>query len=498
VLSVFFLDRVSSYRVYNPDGSTTLGHFGQWFEEIYQNYARKPEFQGVYAFDKAAVHNGYFAQDKKAVSPYGESDFKTKADAESGAFELIMRDKERLLDIEEPLRFIFSHSALREGWDNPNVFQICTLAETGSEIRKRQEIGRGLRLCVNQDGQRIFDRDINRLTVVANETYEDFARQLQTEMEQDGAVFNPDMIRNERDKVEVKLRKGYEADPHFKDLWDRIRQRTRYRVHYSTADLVAAASKAIREKMPGIEKPRMVVTRTDIDISNKGLQAKETGSQSREVDVKFVIPDLVGQIQSKTKLSRSTVARILLETGRLGEALNNPQVFIDRTSEMIEGVMREFLVDGVEYVKIDGSLYEMRRFELDDLKEIFKSNLHVVTKPDKTLFSHIEIDSNSGPERKFAEACESNEDVLFYIKLPRWFEIETPVGAYRPDWALAYRNDQTLYFVAETKDTGPGQGVNLNLLSPIEQLKIECGKRHFKNFEEVRFKVVKTLQELVT
>jgi type III restriction enzyme len=121
-----------------------------------------------------------------------------------------------------------------------------------------------------------------------------------------------------------------------------------------------------------------------------------------------------------------------------------------------------------------------------------------VEKQEKTLFSHIVIDSNSGPERAFAQACEDNADVLFYIKLPRWFQIETPVGPYNPDWAVAYRNDTTLYFVAETKKTGNGGHVRLDLLRPIEDLRIECGRRHFKNFEEVRFKVVSTLQELVS
>ena len=113
------------------------------------------------------------------------------------------------------------------------------------------------------------------------------------------------------------------------------------------------------------------------------------------------------------------------------------------------------------------------------------------------LFSHILIDSNSGPEQAFAKACEDNEDVHFYIKLPKWFLIETPVGSYNPDRALVYRNDETLYFVAETKDTGGKDGVNLSLLRPLEQLKIECGKRHFKQFEEVRFRVVKNLAELI-
>ncbi len=129
--------------------------------------------------------------------------------------------------------------------------------------------------------------------------------------------------------------------------------------------------------------------------------------------------------------------------------------------------------------------------------DVFASNVHAVDKQEKTLFSHIVIDSNSKPERLFAQACEDNDDVLFYIKLPRWFKIETPVGSYNPDWALAYRNDKTLYFVAETKSTGTGDHVQLGMLHPIEDLRIECGKRHFKNFEEVHFKVVSSLTKLV-
>src|SRR6185437_31858 len=119
----------------------------------------------------------------------------------------------KLLDINTPLRFIFSHSALREGWDNPNVFQICTLNETKSEIKKRQEIGRGLRLPVNQDGQRIFDQNINKLTVVANESYDDFAKALQREIQEDCGVDFSGRIKRTDAKRKVNLRKGFEADP---------------------------------------------------------------------------------------------------------------------------------------------------------------------------------------------------------------------------------------------------------------------------------------------
>lgn len=505
VLSVFFIDRVSNYRVYAEDGTTSQGKFAEWFEDIYAQYQAKDEFAGLLTAHATAVHNGYFSQDKRAVSPFETLTGKTNADAEASAFELIMRDKERLLGLDEPLAFIFSHSALREGWDNPNVFQICTLAESSSEIKKRQEIGRGMRLAVNQDGERVRDPAINRLTVIANESYEDFANQLQTEMVEAGVRFKREMVQNERDKVTVRLKKGFDTDPQFIALWERIRARTRYSVAYQTSELTAKAASRINSKMPPIERPKIALTRAEIAIGTDGVIGKQTGYRTQTIEAKYVMPDFVGQVQGKTGLAKSTVARILLDSGRLNDAVNNPQAFIDHASELVNAVKREFLVygdgsegSGVKYVKLEGAVYEMRRFEHDDLMEVFASNVRAVEQQEKTLFSHIVIDSNSNPERLFAQACEDNADVLFYIKLPHWFQIETPVGPYNPDWAVAYRNDTTLYFVAETKKTGNGDHVQLDLLRPIEDLRIECGKRHFKNFEQVQFRVVSRLEELMS
>ena len=493
VLSVFFIDRVANYRAYGEDGTTKKGKFALWFEEIFEQYRGKPEYAGLYEFGAEAVHNGYFSQDKQGRLK--DSTEKGSQD-DNDTYALIMRDKEKLLDPLEPLRFIFSHSALREGWDNPNVFQICTLAETSSELKKRQEIGRGLRLAVNNKGERILDRNLNRLTIIANESYEDFAKTLQTEMEQQGIAFKKEMVHNERDKVTVRLRKGYEADQKFLALWERIRQRTRYRVRYSTEKLIEQAAEAVR-KMPAIERPKVAISRADISITEKGVTGTEVGRRTQEIEAHYMMPDFVGQIQGKTSLAKSTVAAVLLQSGRLADAINNPQAYIDQVTEAIKGTKRALLVEGVEYVKMDSLVYELHRFKDDDLMEFFESNVMAVQKEDKTLFSHIVIDSNSGPERAFAKACEDNEDVHFYIKLPRWFTVETPVGPYNPDWALVYKNDETLYFVAETKDTGGKNGVELALLRPLEQLKIECGKRHFKQFEQVRFKVVKSLVELI-
>lgn len=184
VLSLFFIDRVANYRIYNDDNTTSLGKIGQWFEEAFRDLTAKPIYKGLIPFDVREVHNGYFSQDKQGH----DKDTRGNTADDEDTYNLIMREKERLLDPDVPLRFIFSHSALREGWDNPNVFQICTLNETQSAEKKRQEIGRGLRLPVNRDGERVHDETINRLTVIANESYEDFARTLQTEFEEDFGI----------------------------------------------------------------------------------------------------------------------------------------------------------------------------------------------------------------------------------------------------------------------------------------------------------------------
>ena len=189
VLSLFFIDRVSNYRYYDEDGNPQKGIYAQLFEKHYKDLIRQPKYHTLFKdidVDTAAeeVHDGYFSADKKGVL----KDTSGSTLADEDAYNLIMKDKERLLSFDTKLRFIFSHSALREGWDNPNVFQICTLNETKSEVKKRQEIGRGLRLCVNQNGERQYGFSINTLTVIANESYEEFAAALQKEYETESGI----------------------------------------------------------------------------------------------------------------------------------------------------------------------------------------------------------------------------------------------------------------------------------------------------------------------
>ena len=194
-LSLFFIDHVDNYRIYNPGGGTSKGKFAEIFEEEYNNIVGSlqldlyddPEYiQYLHRFTAEQVHNGYFSRDKKGhFVQLSES----KMENDSSAYDLIMRDKEKLLSFEEPTRFIFSHSALKEGWDNPNVFQICTLKDSDNQTKKRQEVGRGMRLCVNSNGERQDESvlhggvfEVNELTVIASESYNSFAAKLQTEI----------------------------------------------------------------------------------------------------------------------------------------------------------------------------------------------------------------------------------------------------------------------------------------------------------------------------
>ncbi|MGC4396290.1 type III restriction-modification system endonuclease [Hydrogenophaga sp. T2] len=199
VLSLFFIESVARYRQYDKDGNPVKGDYARIFEEEYRRAAKLPAFQSLFgevdlAQQAAAVHDGYFSIDKKGRWADPELDKEgglknetSRADAERG-YNLIMKEKEKLLSFGTPLKFIFSHSALKEGWDNPNVFQICALREMGSERERRQTLGRGLRLCVNQDGQRVYGHDVNRLTVIATESYQEFADQLQKEIEADTGI----------------------------------------------------------------------------------------------------------------------------------------------------------------------------------------------------------------------------------------------------------------------------------------------------------------------
>jgi type III restriction enzyme len=473
VLSLFFIDRVANYFEEN-------GKIRQWFVEAYQRIAARPQYKALKPLPVEKVHNGYFAQSRGTPK---DTSGTTQADDE--AYELIMRDKERLLSRDEPLRFIFSHSALREGWDNPNVFQICTLNETRSEIKKRQEIGRGLRLPVLETGQRCFDPAVNRLTVVANEMYDDFARKLQTEIEEECGVEFKGRIANKRDRRKAELVAGWRLNPDFQALWERIKHRTRYSVDYATAELIAKAGKAVR-KMPAIEPPKLMAIKSEMEITEEGIVGKL--SSAREVkpsgERSAPIPDMLSYLQRETELTRSTLADILIESGRLGEVVVNPQQFMDQAVRAIRQTLHKMIIDGIKYEKIGDAVYEMLLFEEKEIESYVDRMVDV----GNSIYDCLECESDT--ERKFAEAMRDRTDIKLFIKLPDWFKVETPIGTYNPDWAIVKQEDDRIYLVRETKATKDQLA-----LRGAEWEKIRCGKAHF-NALGVDFKQVISATEV--
>lgn len=478
VLSLFFIDKVDNYR--------NDGKFYQWFEEIYRELTDE---------DPTSVHEGYFSKDKKGVL----KDTNGTTQADNDTYHLIMRDKETLLSLDKPLRFIFSHSALREGWDNPNVFQICTLNDTHSEIKKRQEIGRGLRLPVNQLGVRSHERDKNILTVIANESYEEFATKLQREIEEDcGVSFDKGQIKNKLDRKYVRYRKDFSQHPEFSAIWERIKHQTTYRVNFSQDDLIESAVKNL-VKMPRIDEVKIRHEKVAFAINEKGVTTEYRSSNQVTSKAHWDIPDVLGELQKKTGLTRQTICRILQKSERLAEIYHNPQRFIDFVAEKINEALSQIMADGVEYHRIADRTYEMTLFK--DFEFYLNQYSFSVSNQSKTIYEgYIALDSNT--ENTFARHCESSEDVEFYFKLPKNFKIPTPLGNYNPDWAVVFKGQNKVYFVAETKNTGKGiqRGVDESKLDPSEQMKIAYARKNFehlhRDYDDLEYRVVEKVEEL--
>ena len=577
VLSLFFIDKVANYRGYDKEGNAQKGKFALMFEAEYKKASRKPKYNQLFEgadLDTVAegVHNGYFAIDKKKDSSGKEmvKDSSGKAVADESAYNLIMKDKEKLLSFDSKLKFIFSHSALKEGWDNPNVFQICTLNETNSVIKKRQEIGRGLRICVNQEGERVHGFEVNTLTVMANESYEQFAEQLKKEIElEEGIKFGvveqhlfanivvpvdeyrheylgveaskklwdylknaghidskgkvqdslktalksgelelPDEfkaqapqiaavlkkvsgnlnIKNHDDKKQVALNKAVFLSAEFKELWDRIKYKTTFRVDFDVDALITTCAEEIRTNLQ-VGKARFIYRKSKVDIDRGGVHVEQDAGVASTYDSKsFELPDLITYLQNETNLTRRTIVKIINGSGRLESFKNNPQKFIEQVSNIIQKQMRLFVVGGIKYHKIgDDQFYAQELFSDNELFGYLQKNM---VESDKSVFDHVVYDSDV--ELEFAKSFEKSDDIKLYAKLPDWFKIETPLGTYNPDWAVMIEADgkEKLYFVVETKGS-----LFSDALRPIEQAKIACGKEHFKALgSDVEFSVTNSFE----
>ncbi len=586
VLSLFFVDHVANYRYY--EGKTAKkGPFALIFEEEYRKASKRSKYVDLFgsvdlSHPAERVHDGYFSVDKDGgwtqpeLDKEGELKNKGSRDDAERAFQLIMRDKERLLKFETPLKFIFSHSALREGWDNPNVFQICTLRDIRTERERRQTIGRGLRICVNQDLVRERGPH-NTLTVIANESYKDFAENLQKEIEKDTgikfgvvekdqfaaiAVMGTDGKRtalgtvaskklwdhlqsagmiNASGKIQDKLRQALHDDKvelpaefaeqraaivsnltklagkleiknaderrkvaanrvnldsaEFKALWDRIKYRTTYRVAFDNAKLIQTCIEELA-KAPDIEKTRLQWRKADVSIGRAGVEATEREGANLVVldEGDIELPDILTELERRTHLTRHSLGKILLASTRLRDFERNPQAFVELAAKVINDAKRFALVDGIRYQRVGETAYY--RQELFDEKELTGYLRNLIATPRAGVYEQVVCDS--GPEKAFAEALERNsETVRVFAKLPGWFEVPTPLGAYNPDWAVLMDNGEgeRLYFVVETKPSA-----FLTDLCNTERAKIHCGEKHFEALaagSQVGYECVHTYDELL-
>ncbi|MFL6138384.1 MAG: DEAD/DEAH box helicase family protein [Frankiaceae bacterium] len=462
VLSLLFLDRVASYV---GEGAPVR----RWFDEAYEELRAQARYASLELPDVASVQGSYFAR-----SATGPQDTSGTSQADNAAYELIMRDKQRLLQLDVPLRFIFSHSALREGWDNPNVFQICTLNETRSVLKKRQEIGRGLRLPVDENGVRCFDGEVNRLTIIANEAYDRFARTLQEELAAEAGVPQlPDgYLSRARERRELRLRPGWSTDPELLALWDRIRQRTRYAVRFETGAIIAAAADALA-KAPRVTPPRIAVSRAELSPTEAGLDARVLSVSRSELDVRVDhLPDILSLLQRETELTRSTIVEALIASGRLKDFLVNPAELVQLAAAAFKRALQQVVLDGIVYEPIGDGAYELRLFEDRPVTGYASRMLDVGS----SLTDAVIVESNV--ERDFAKALDARDDIKLFVKLPSWFQVPTPVGQYNPDWAIVKHPEgaeERLCLVRETKGTtDPAK------LRDAERAKVRCGAAHFE------------------
>lgn len=593
-LSLFFIDEVAKYKSYDEQGNEVKGVFQRIFEEEYTNLLNEnlSLFDDAYQdylrrFPVEKIHNGYFSIDKKSGRAI-DSKIGRKSDLSDdiSAYDLILKNKERLLSFDEPTRFIFSHSALREGWDNPNVFQICTLRHSNSEVNKRQEVGRGLRLCVDKDGNRMdyetlgdSVHDINRLTVIANESYSTFVDDLQkktreslrerprfatvdyfkgktllladgtkhtvTDMEAvsiqaylynneyideqgmvtqrykddlqenrlvalphklesmaqgihalvqstfDENILLDEMIEdgNQTQSPENKLNENF-AKKEFQELWHNINHKYVYTVHYDSDELVSKAVAAIDKELY-VTELKYIMTEGEQQAADQFGATHTTTKRIGKVSTSTVKYDLVGEIAKGATLTRRTVVAILkgISQAKLYMFRNNPEEFIRKTIRIIKEQKATIIVEHISYNKI-AEAYDSTIFT----QEKHTQPIEKAYAAKRCVMDYVFPDSKG--ETEFAKSLDDATEVCVYAKLPRAFQIPTPVGNYAPDWAIAFNKGTVkhIFFIAETKGS-----MGTMELRGVEKAKIECAEKLFNNVStsHVRYHQVKNYQNLL-
>lgn len=481
-LSLVFIDRVDNYI--REDGIIR-----KLFENKYREYMKQASGKDLTPEEITSVQGYYFAKTGRGEYTDNESSMRNNKEL----FDWILRDKETLLSLDNPVEFIFSHSALGVGWDNPNVFNIATLNQSYSEIKKRQEIGRGLRICVNQNGERIYDHsdtkegsEINLLTVIPNETYETFVLQYQSEIEEiygttsAGAATRQNQKGKKVSEKRIKRNEKVFSGRSFREFWRRLSQKTQYLVSFDDDSLCERATKELNSIT--IDQAEILITLNRIkELKSPFGSTQNLGSETAKMRASFAPLDIIEEISENTALSYSTLFRIFHGLRNHGEIIKNPVKFVQKASLAIKNIELDEMLRGLKYT-VNGEKFNLADFE--DYITTFADTLQDT--PNRGLYEKIIYDSEY--ERDFAGRVDNDPDIVCFLKLPRFYKIPIPgmTDGYSPDFGVVIRSkkgirttsEEELYFVIEIKGTDNID--DKKALTENEIFKIKCAVKHFE------------------
>lgn len=478
-LSLVFIDRVDNYI--QDDGIIKKSFTEQYkkvHKEFYQKEANSEQIGKCQGYYFAQTGKGDYTDNERSMTSNKE------------LFDLILKDKEELLNIENPVEFIFSHSALGVGWDNPNVFNIATLNQSYSEIKKSQEIGRGLRICVNQDGERVYDdtqveegKEINLLTVIPNETYETFVSQYQTEIEEvygtskAGAETRHNHKRKNTTEKEIKRNDAHFSSSSFKEFWKRLSRKTEYLVAFNEENLIRNSIKALNEITIPEHLIQINIGRIQ-GLTSEGVTTSGYGEETKKASITFSPLDIIEEISENTAIAYPTVFKIIQGFHNKKEIVKNPPRFLQEAIQRIRNVELDEMLRAPDY-KLTGETLNLDEFK----KCIIKNTEKIEPTPNKGIYDHIVWDSEH--EQRFAREADTDSEVVCFLKLPSFYTIKTPAGPYNPDFGLVLkkrkiRDDKIseYYFVIETKGTNDIN--DRKSLTENEIYKIKCAIKHFE------------------
>lgn len=496
VLSLFFVEHVADYW---PVEGQTDPVLPAMFDRLYREEWVRGGRTAESCPDPSTLRVHYFPSTKTGIYKDATGSSAKAQEEQARAFEEIVANKELILTKENPRAFIFSHSALKEGWDNPNVFQVGFLRHSNSEVERRQQIGRGLRLPVDESGVRVTDPATCRLTLVVDETFSEFRDGLNREYIAAGGGGGPDPDDEDHTVIVRRRRERFES-PEFTALWKRIRYKARYRISLDSSVLprMVAESEHLHE-INFLARRTNIVQSAELKYDDAGRVitadteiAESTGSKVALV-VGQRLPDLVRLVEDQLlstkfplQFTRPTIAAVVgaVPDALQARAIDDPERWARIVASAVRSVATEEMVERISYepepeedwwdaqvifVESERQNSPQQRVGADPQNGIADAP------PGGTnLYDHVIYDSHV--ERDFATKLENDEHVKLFVKLPRRFKVRTPVGEYSPDWAIVYDDNGTekLYLIRETKGT-----LNLDDLHWDEAMRIRFAGRHF-------------------